>query len=571
MRHNMRRLILRRAVVACSAAIALACTFGSFDPQPVSRTYDVTPTASIVESSDTLGLADSNLLRLNSDAEIDKELDMMQSIGIQDIRIGLFWSQIEPLQGVFNWTKADYIIDQANKRGMGVLAVLNETPAWAGTPIGSGTPDTADYAAYAQAVAQRYAGKVSAVEVWNEPNAAFFLNPVSPANYTALLKAAYTAIKSVDPSMTVIGGVLGSGRTIGNITMNPIQFLQGMYAAGAQGYFDALSFHPYKYDIPFSQQGNQKDSPLLQLEELRSLMDANGDGAKQIWATEYGLPTPPTGANAGITQTQQAEYILDFLNTWSQIAGNGPMFIYSTRDLNTGAPGDGNNFGIWETNWTPKLAVQTIADWLTMNPGPGQPPPTFLERLRVAIDNALLWVGNAIQNVVSWIATAAVNIANAVITGVKLVVKAGVAVAQAIGRVIGNAITATVNAIKNVIDRIFNRNGAAAVASISSRAPRAAAAAKPVATSALTSTVAAAAAKNPHRAPVAAASPPTATALPATDKTDTGTAGSGRKGRASARPTAGSPTAQSPSPTAKSKSPAASKTGKGSATPAHAE
>ena len=38
------------------------------------------------------------------------------------------------------------------------------------------------------------------------PTRSFFLDPVDPAGYTAMLQAAYTAIKDVDDSVLVIGG-----------------------------------------------------------------------------------------------------------------------------------------------------------------------------------------------------------------------------------------------------------------------------------------------------------------------------------------------------------------------------
>jgi hypothetical protein len=54
--------------------------------------------------------------------------------------------------------------------------------------------------------ADRYKGKISAYEVWNEPNGITFWNPVDPVAYTRMLQTGYTAIKAADPSATVIGG-----------------------------------------------------------------------------------------------------------------------------------------------------------------------------------------------------------------------------------------------------------------------------------------------------------------------------------------------------------------------------
>jgi hypothetical protein len=69
------------------------------------------------------------------------------------------------------------------------------------------------------------------------------------------------------------------------------------------------------------------------------------------------LPT-----NWPITQTQQAAFIHDFVVSWQNVAGAGPMFIYTTRDSYTGGFDDEQNFGLFTTNWTPKDAVATVEE-----------------------------------------------------------------------------------------------------------------------------------------------------------------------------------------------------------------
>jgi len=110
-------------------------------------------------------------------------------------------------------------------------------------------------AEFAGLAAQRYAGKVSAWAVWNEPNTVLFWAPApDPVPYTNILKAAYPAIKAADPNATVVGGVLTWVTDYRNLTINPDSYLQQMdAAAGARGNFDALSYHPYQYDITLSQ------------------------------------------------------------------------------------------------------------------------------------------------------------------------------------------------------------------------------------------------------------------------------------------------------------------------------
>ncbi|WP_243747775.1 cellulase family glycosylhydrolase [Mycolicibacterium sp. CBMA 226] len=323
--------------------------------------------AAITDSNTTVGFADSDIIGMST-ADINKTLDEMQSLGVQNIRILIPWNNIEPVQGYWNWSTVDTLVNAAAARNMGILGVLNSTPAWA-VPAGSpaiATPPASDaqYAQFASAVAQRYAGKVSAYEVWNEPNSALFWNPSpDPAAYTKLLQAAYPAIKAADPNATVVGGVVTWVTDTPGLAINAATYVQDMYNDGAKGYFDALSFHPYQYQVPF---GNGTPygpaAPINQLATIHQEMVAAGDGSKQIWATEYGEPTSVVDNNT------QASFISNFMNSWSSFNYTGPMFIYTTRDRNTGSTSDQDTLGVFQTDWTPKPAANVIAQWTATHP-----------------------------------------------------------------------------------------------------------------------------------------------------------------------------------------------------------
>jgi hypothetical protein len=203
---------------------------------------DVAEMAAIDESNTTIGIADSDLY-FASPAEVDAALDQMQAVGANTVRIGIPWAGINPIPGYYNWSQSDYMINAADARGMGVLAVTTTTPGWANDPSAPGIyghpASPTDFGTFAGLAAQRYAGKVGAYEIWNEPNAAPFYGPQpDPAGYTELLKAAYPAIT-----------------------------------------------------MPFSTGGWHPDSPINQLADIRDLMVANGDSGKLIWSSEYGEPT----------------------------------------------------------------------------------------------------------------------------------------------------------------------------------------------------------------------------------------------------------------------------------------
>ena len=346
-------LMVGMATVAVSA-------FGAASATPGLRTVstDVAETAAIDPSNTTVGIADSDIY-FASHAEIDAALDEMQAMGVNTVRIGIPWAGVNPIPGYYDWSQSDYLINAADQRGMGILAVITTTPGYQqnGSGVYSAPNDPAAFGQFAGLAAERYAGKVGAYEIWNEPNAAPFYGPApDPAGYTELLKAAYPTIKAADPNATVIGGVLGSTVTYQNLTLNPVTFVDQMYAAGAQGYFDALSFHPYQYTMPFSQGGAYPTSPINQLDDIHDLMVANGDGGKLIWASEYGEPTSVA------TEAQQADYLRDMLTTWRTIGYTGPAFVYTLQDTDSSSTDPEATFGLIRSDGTWKPAAYVIQE-----------------------------------------------------------------------------------------------------------------------------------------------------------------------------------------------------------------
>ncbi len=360
-------LIRAKVAVATSALMISALNPGAHPNTPVTQPVPaaartvamaVELTASITPdgSTQTVGVADAYLYTLNQ-TELVTQLTQIRSLGVTDLRIVVPWVYIQPTSAAaYDWSKMDNVINTANSMGFSLTASITGNPTWDGTPL-VGAPNPNAYATFAAAVAQRYNNQISAYEIWNEPNAVTFFAPSDPTAYTAVLKAAYTAIKAVAPNSAVIAGVLGAVTTVPGMSLAPQQFLAGMYAAGAQGFFDALSFHPYNYTLPFSAGAGVANSPLEQVKALYALMTANGDAAKQIWATEFGNPTMP----GGISQAQQAQMLRDFVTAWSKLSFAGPAYVYTARDLNTGFLLDENNMGLFTTNGLPKLAAETLA------------------------------------------------------------------------------------------------------------------------------------------------------------------------------------------------------------------
>lgn len=329
-------------------------------------------TAAIDTSPNAVGIAESELYFMTP-AEVEVALDTMQSLGVTQIRIFVPWRAVEPAPGVYNWSEVDKVVDAAYERGIAVMGAVTSTPTWASDVQDSayGAPrDPEDFGNFMGALAERYGAgagdpetaRISAYEIWNEPQSFVFWSPrPDPAAYTDLLKAGYTAVKEVDPSGTVVGGVVTAGLSWGGVNINPVDFVETMYESGAAGYFDALSYHPYNYDWKFGDGFGNEISAVGQLQAMQDLMAQYGDGDKTVWTSEYGLPT------SYVSEAQQAEFIDDFMTTWSNLDGVGPQFIYSLVDRDSGSTEVEDTWGLFRDDYTPKQAATVVQAWIAEN------------------------------------------------------------------------------------------------------------------------------------------------------------------------------------------------------------
>jgi hypothetical protein len=293
-----------------------------------------------------------------SQTDLTKVLDTARSLGMRYFRVDLNWAYIEPTQGKQDWAAPDRVIGAIVARGMQPLGLVLHTPAWAraaGTSTEVGRPkDVNQFASFAKTAATRYLGKVYAWEVWNEQNIGWEPQP-NAGQYTSLLKATYTAIKQASPSLFVMAGGMSPAVDDGH-DVAPITFLKSLYAAGGGSSLDAVAMHPYTF--PYVPNDKNSWSAWQQMWQMRDVMVANGDSAKQIWATEFGAPTG-TGSTA-VTPAVQAQTFQQALLSAQQTPWIGPVFVYDIRDKGTNKTDIEQNFGLVYNDYTPKSSYRAI-------------------------------------------------------------------------------------------------------------------------------------------------------------------------------------------------------------------
>lgn len=257
--------------------------------------------------------------------KIQRSLALVREMGAPWI-VELFpWAYHQPAPDRFDWRQADLIINHAEAQGLRVLARISMTPAWArppDTPLNWLTADSYPaYAEFAAAFAARYKGRVEHLIIGNEPNLSFEWGgrATTPADYAALLRAVYPAVKAANPDALVLAAGLAPtleppGSPNG---LNDLLYLQGLYAVGAADYFDALAVHAYGLTFPPAAPPAADVLNFRRVELLRAIMLAHGDGATPMYITESGYNDHPRWTRA-VRPAQRINYTLAMIDYATQ-------------------------------------------------------------------------------------------------------------------------------------------------------------------------------------------------------------------------------------------------------------
>lgn len=243
----------------------------------------------------------------------EESLRLLQGAGFTFIRQQFPWEDIEvhgkndfvdrrnDPDGVDAWAKYDNIVDLAEKYDIEIIARLDNPPAWTRVmtdTIGTHAPpdDFGDYGDFVEAVVDRYEGRITYFQLWNEPNIfpEWGQQPVNPEAFTELLCTGYQRAKEANPDSVILAGALSPTIALDSRDLNDLVFLQRMYAAGAADCFDILSAQGYGlWSGPTDQRLRPTVINYPHVMLLRDVMVQNGDEDKAVWISEAGWNAVP--------------------------------------------------------------------------------------------------------------------------------------------------------------------------------------------------------------------------------------------------------------------------------------
>jgi hypothetical protein len=300
------------------------------EPHPLGAQAPAQPTPEPQQPFSALGAAGNPNVAYGFTMAKRESIGQVEADGFQWVEFEVDWGSSEPTRGGYDWGNVDNITNAAAGRDIGVIFRVDQSPAWANNAGVKGwyaPRDPNDYARFAGALAAHVSGRLRyapAYEIWNEPNIQenWLGACPDPTAYTALVRAAYPAIKRGDPYSPVLAGsvttvgALPQARPANCPPVDDLAFLNGMYNAGVVNYMDAISVHPYGFgDVPEADPRTYGRTLVFRRAELqREVMLAHGDAAHHMWATETGWAIDPSYLGS-CRQTCPTCY--DWYFTWS--------------------------------------------------------------------------------------------------------------------------------------------------------------------------------------------------------------------------------------------------------------
>lgn len=203
---------------------------------------------------------------------------------------GVTWKDIHLGPNQYDWTRLDYLVNLYSDRN--ILYVFAATPKWlskkpypphAAPWLGEGSNslpiDIEEWNKFVWMVSKRYAGKIQAYEIWNEPQLADFMYPYNRRTIRTLVnmtKRAYRTIKTNDKNALVISASVLPRKSSGGMKRSN-RYLKALKKRGWP--VDRVSCHIYP------EIGLGPQQWFTYLKDVRNSVNDLG-GPRLIWVTE---------------------------------------------------------------------------------------------------------------------------------------------------------------------------------------------------------------------------------------------------------------------------------------------
>jgi hypothetical protein len=310
----------------------------------VAASFGAGAAPALASSSQFTTIEDPTYL-LGSEAVREQTLDELQSLGVQAIRMTMYWDDVAPSPDAtrrptfdqtspdsYDWGSYGELANDVHARGMRLLIdVTGPVPLWAtkGAKDHLTDPSPTEYEAFMTAVGRRFGADASTFSIWNEPNLVKFLAPqfapggrlVSPGLYRSLFFAGYNGLRAAGVRAPIL---VGETAPVGNpITVAPLRFLRAVLCLNSHYRRDARcarlpadgwATHPYiRATFPTALRGfGADDVPFGGIGRLVTALNRAAAAGMikrnlPIYLTEFGVESYPNTIS-GVPLNLQSDY-----------------------------------------------------------------------------------------------------------------------------------------------------------------------------------------------------------------------------------------------------------------------
>lgn len=237
------------------------------------------------------------------------------SLGVRTIRRGFRWAFVEGTKGTYNWAPHDTALAAIEAQGLSVVACLSSSPAWA-RPANNNplyyplSPTNGDclqnFIDYCGATAAKYAGRIAAYELGNEPNGSFN-GPWTGAQYKQFLIGASQAIRAADQRAKIVGFVLAGMASDSQAYKTFVTDVLSDPAGRAA--CDVISMHTYTYKRLPPEVSDAQGTMLDRYNATRTLLSGLGWNGP-LWATEGNWSTLGSASPYTVSEADQARFLV---------------------------------------------------------------------------------------------------------------------------------------------------------------------------------------------------------------------------------------------------------------------
>lgn len=274
-------------------------------------------------------------MRMFPREELDSVAQELSQAGFRYVRQEFSWTDLQPSQDAIDWSVYDTIVQALNRRGVLIIAVIDDAPDWAtggGIVQANDRPpsDPATLQAFVQEVTAHYGDQIPFVQIWDKPNLASQWGgaPATGETFLPYFASASNGAKVGNPEVKVITPELAvtSDQSGGQ---TDLAFLEQMLQANGGPFLDVVGI--VLDGGTLSPDDRRVASDRLNLSRAilyRDLMVDAGFADKPIWATSFGW-----AESDSISRDLQAQYVVRALDrSWSEWPWMGLMVQWSFID-----------------------------------------------------------------------------------------------------------------------------------------------------------------------------------------------------------------------------------------------